>query len=137
MAAETVGFVLSVLPLLISAAEHYEDCLQPFVRYRNFNSELDRFQQRLKIQKTVFLNECRILLESAVEHEVATRMLDDSSHPQWQDAIVDTKLIQQLNSSKDACMTVISQIKEQLVKVEKHSQDFEIAVRESGQVSIY
>ena len=133
--AEALGFVLSVLQLLIYAAEHYEDCLQPFVRYRNFTSKLDRFRQRLMIQKTVFRNECRILLESAVEHEVATRMLDDRGHPQWKDVLVETKLVQQLDSSKDACITIIMQIEEQLKEVEKHSQEFEIAVRESGQVS--
>jgi len=134
--AEAISFTLAVLPLLISAAEHYDDILQPFVRYCNFKSKLDRFQQRLKIQRTVFRNECRILLESAVEHDVALRMLEDKNHPQWLDQSVDNRLLEQLDSSRDACITIITQIEEQLRNVDKDSQEFEAAVEQSGQVSI-
>lgn len=134
--AEAIGLTLAVLPLLISAAEHYQDILEPFARYRHFTSKVDRFQQRLKIQRTVFRNECRILLESVVEHDVALRMLEDKDHPQWVDQSVDTQLLEQLDSSKDACITIITQIEEQLLNVAKDSKDFEVAVAQSGQVSI-
>ena len=54
---ESITFgVLGVLPLVISAAEHYSECHQAFVRYRKFAAEIDRFQQHLKVQKTVFRN---------------------------------------------------------------------------------
>jgi len=134
--AEAISFTLAVLPLLISAAEYYEDILQPFVRYRDFSSRVDRFQQNLQIQRTIFRNECRILLESVVEHEVALRMLEDKDHPQWLDQSVDNRLLKQLDSSKDACITIITQIEDQLRNVEKDSQDFAAAVLQSGQVSI-
>ncbi len=134
--AEVIGFTLAVLPLLISAAEHYEDILQPFVRYRNFSSKVDRFQQQLGIQRTIFCNECRILLESVVEHDIALRMLEDRDHPQWLDQSVDNRLLKQLDSSKDACITIITQIQEQLRNVEKDSEEFEAAVLQSGQVSV-
>ena len=134
--AEAIGLVLGVLPLLISACEHYKDCLQPFVRYRHFATKLDRFQQRLKIQRTVFRNECRILLESIVEHEVAVRMLDDRHHESWHDLGLEKKLVQLLDSSKDACVTIISEIEEHLMEVEKDSADFETAVTDSEPVSI-
>lgn len=136
MAEVVVGLTLAVLPLLISAAEHYEDILQPFVRYRNFSSKVDRFQQHLRIQRTIFRNECRILLESVVEHDIALRMLEDRDHPQWLDQSVDNRLLKQLDSSKDACITIITQIQEQLRNVEKDSQEFEAAVLQSGQVSV-
>ncbi|MCJ1436556.1 hypothetical protein MMC27_005935 [Xylographa pallens] len=126
--AEAVGLVLAVLPLLISACEHYEDCLQPFVRYRHFATKLDRFQQKLKIQRTVFRNECRILLESIVEHEIAVRMLDDKNHESWHDQGLDSKLVQQLDSSKDTCVIIIGEIEDHLKEVEKDSADFETAV---------
>ena len=134
--AEAVGLVLGVLPLLISACEHYEDCLQPFIRYRHFATKLDRFQQRLKIQRTVFRNECRILLEAIVEHEVAVRMLDDKNHESWHDQGLESKIVRQLDFSKDACVTVISEIEEHLKEVEKDSADFETAVTQSEPVSI-
>lgn len=134
--AEVIGFTLAVLPLLISAADHYEDILQPFICFRNFSSKVDRFLQNLRIQRTIFRNECRILLESVVEHDVALRMLENKDHPQWLDQSVDKQLLEQLDRSKDACITIITQIEDQLRDVEMDSQDFAAIVLQSEQVSV-
>lgn len=90
-----VGLALGVLPLLISAAEHYDDCLRPFIRYKNFVKEADRFQNLLAIQKVIFKNQCRILLEEIIEHDVASSMLNDPSganHPSWSDIELEKQL---------------------------------------------
>ncbi|MCJ1479096.1 hypothetical protein MMC13_007780 [Lambiella insularis] len=131
--AEVIGIVLAILPLLVSAAEHYEDCLQPFIRYRHFSTKLEQFQQRLNIQRTIFRNEVRILLESAIEHEVAVRMLEDKTHPQWQDECLERELLKQLDTSKDAYVTVIRQIEKQLREVEKDSGELERAIDSEGE----
>ena len=131
---EALGIVLAILPLLVSAAEHYDDCLRPFIRYRRFASKVDRFQQKLSIQRTVFRNECRILLESVVEHDVANRMVDDNTHPQWNDKELEQQLGRHLDTSRDACVSIIQEIQECLQDVEKDSGDFERAVQSCGQV---
>jgi len=63
-------------------------------------------------------------------------MLEDKNHPQWLDQSVDNRLLEQLDSSRDACIAIITQIEEQLRNVDKDSQEFEAAVEQSGQVSI-
>ena len=131
---EALGIILAVLPLLVSAAEHYDDCLSPFIRYRRFASKVDRFQQKLSIQRTVFRNECRILLESVVEHDVANRMVDDNTHPQWNDKELEQQLVRHLDTSRDACVSIIQEIQQCLQDVEKDSRDFESAVQSCGQV---
>jgi hypothetical protein len=82
---EAAGFVLGVLPLMISAAEHYEDVFRPFKRYRKFATELDQYQQQLGTQKTIFRNECRLLLATLTNRLTAKEMLREGKHPSWGD----------------------------------------------------
>ena len=127
--AEVVGIVLGVLPLLISAVEHYEDCWRLFVRYRKFDSKLDAFQQKLKTQKVVFHNELRILLETIFERDIANRMLEDSLHVNWSRVDIEEQLSLQLDSSRDACISIVTQIGEQLKIVEDDSKGFEFIIK--------
>ena len=41
---KVAGLVLGVLPILISALEHFDNVGRPFSRYRNFTPEVRRFQ---------------------------------------------------------------------------------------------
>ena len=108
--AEAAGFVLAVLPLLISAAESYRQCIQPIERFLRFNSHVRRFQTDFNVQKTIFRNQCRILLKDVVENEVATRMLQDVAHPSWQDQGLDDELSNQLQDSKEALIAILYRI---------------------------
>jgi len=133
-----VGLTLGVLPLLISAAEHYDDCLRPFIRYRNFAKEADRFRHSLGIQKTIFRNQCRILLEEILEHDVAATMLNGPSganHPSWSDIELEKELCRLLGDSKGACITTIELIEERLRDIECESRDLETSI-DQDQVSI-
>ena len=136
--AETVaGLVLGVLPLLISAAEHYEDCFRAFRRYRKFNSEVREFRQQFKIQKTIFRNQCRLFLEETVEHDVATKMLEEKGHPYWHDSKVEAELLQQLCVSSDMCVgiiEIIELIKQRLASIGKQSQKLEDIVDQNHEV---
>jgi hypothetical protein len=78
---EAAGFVLGVLPLMISAAEHYEDVFRPFKRYRKFAPELELYQQQLGTQKTIFRNECHLLLATLTNRQTAKEMLREGKHP--------------------------------------------------------
>lgn len=127
---------LALLPLLISAVEHYKNCFRPLIRYRKFTSELDRFQQRLKIQKAIFRNQCRILLENVVHQDVASQMLEEKNHFLWCDAPTEKLLVQQLGSSGEACVAVIELIDERLRGIEKESRGFENIVNQEHKVII-
>lgn len=117
-----ISTVLAVLPLIISATEHYEDCFRPFVRYRKFTTEVDHFQQQLKIQKAIFRNQCRLLLENVAEHDAAAKMLDGRGHPLWSDPELDRELTTLLGGLREACCTLIKSIDEKLRDIEKESQ---------------
>lgn len=127
-------FALALLPILISAVEHYDDCFRPLTRYRKFASELNRFQQLLKIQKAIFRNQCRILLENAVSQDVANQMLTERNHLSWCDVETERLLMEQLGSSREACVAVIELIDKRLCGIEKESRGFGIIVDQELQV---
>ena len=131
------GLALGVLPLLISAAEHYNDSLRPFTRYKSFAKEADRFQNLLGIQKTVFRNQCRILLEEIVEHDVALSMLDGRSgvdHPSWSSVELEEQLARLLGESRNAYITTAEMIEERLRDIDAESQDLATAIDQDTRV---
>lgn len=54
MPGAEIGLELTIIPLCIAAAEHYEDVLRPFKRYRNYSIEVERFQDELTSQQVIF-----------------------------------------------------------------------------------
>ena len=133
--AETVaGLVLGVLPLLVVAAEHYDQCFRPFVRYKKIAKEADHFRDQLNIQKTIFRNQCRLLLEQIVEHDAAARMLKGPDDPLWHDAALDAKLNQLLGESREACVAAIKIIEQRLQDIQNESEELWTALDAEHQV---
>jgi hypothetical protein len=134
--AETVvGLVLGVLPLLISTAEHYDDVFRPFKRYKRFSKELQNFQQEFLGQKTIFHNECRILLSAFTGVETANEILRERNHRLSKDLELNKKLSDQLGASLDACQTTIRLIMEELNSIQSESRSFEQAIPKDEPVS--
>ncbi|CAF9930721.1 hypothetical protein IMSHALPRED_008261 [Imshaugia aleurites] len=130
------GLALGILPLLISAAEHYDDTLRPFERYKNFAKEADRFQGQLGIQKVIFRNQCRILLEEIIEHDVASSMLyglSGPTHPSWSDVELEEQLSQLLGESRDACVTTVEMIEQRLGDIDGESQDLATTIHQDSE----
>ena len=133
--AETVaGLTVGVLPLLIAAAEHYDQCFRPFVRYKRIAKEADHFRNQLNIQRTIFRNQCRLLLEQIVEHDAASRMLKAPEDPSWHDAALDAKISQLLGESREACVATIEIIEQRLRHIQSESQELWIALDAECQV---
>ena len=137
MAETVVGLALGVLPLLISAAEHYEDVVRPFKRYRQFSVELKHFQQEFLGHKTVFRNECLLLLSSITDRDTASAMMAEREHPLWLSPELTEKLSNQLGSSREACQATIGLIMEELVRIERDTESFRSADMEASSVSIF
>jgi hypothetical protein len=134
--AETViGLVLGVLPLLVSTAEHYDDVLRPFKRYKRFSKELKKFQQEFLGHKTVFHNECLLLLSTFTGVETASEMLWEKDHPLRKDLDLNKKLSDQLGPSRDACQDTIRLIMGELDGIQLQSRSFELAMPEDVPVS--
>ena len=133
---EIAGVTLALLPLLISAAENYGRCAAPFSRFKNFPKEAKRFLQELDIQKIIFHNQCRILLENVVDQDVAASMIQTAEHHFWHDIELEARLAQLLEKSRDACITTIELIGERLKAIESDCQNFSASLIESNQVNV-
>lgn len=133
---EAAGLALGVLPLLIAAAEHYDTCLRPIARFREFGTKARKLQTLLDIQRRIFRNHCRILLEGVIEHDVAVRMLDLVGHSFWSDVGLAADLDKLLGQSKDACSEIIEIIESQLRHIEDESHDLETTIEQETTVSI-
>lgn len=134
--AEAVaGLVLGVLPLLVSAAEHYEDAFRPFARYRKFSQEVQIFQKQFKTQKTIFRNECRLLLTTLTDRDVANQMLDERCHPYWTDPDMDERFARQLGQSGEACVATIALIEKRLADLDRECDGFSNIISNFHKVS--
>ena len=111
---EGAGLALAILPLVLSAAKGYDNVLSPFFRYKKFAKEFKRYSRELDIQRTIFRNECRNLLEEIIEHDAASGMLDSLTKETWSDHQLEDQLIRQLGESKQACVSIIELIEERL-----------------------
>lgn len=86
------GLVLGVLPLVISAIEHYDDMLRPFLSYRNFTSRApkkfmtnSRQKERSSVlnvdcycsllHSVILFQECLII--STIRHEMIKSCVND------------------------------------------------------------
>jgi hypothetical protein len=130
-----IGLVLSILPLVISTAEHYHDILRPFKRYKNFAVEVKRFQEELEAERVIFETECLLLLASVTSYDVAVKMLEERAHPLWLDSDLDKKLSDWLGRSCNACKSIIAIIDDDLTKVQDESRCFGEVVMGSTPVS--
>lgn len=131
---EGAGLALAILPLVLSAAKGYDNVLSPFFRYKKFAKEAKRYSRELDIQRTIFRNECRNLLEEIIEHDAASGMLDSLTKETWSDHQLDDQLIRQLGDSKQACVSIIELIEERLQDIEGENSDFSAIVEQERQV---
>ena len=138
---EAAGLALGFIPLLISAAEHYNKCLRLWRRYQNFTKKADRFLKLLGVQKARFTNQCRILLQDInIEHDVASSMLDGQSgvdHPFWSDVELEEQLTRLLGESRGECINTIELIRDRLGDIDTESQDLATAIDQDPRVIDY
>jgi hypothetical protein len=106
--------IVAVLPLMISAAEHYKTVFEPFSRYRNFNTGVQRFRDSLKIQHARFRNTCKLLLEHVTHRELAIDILDCKAKAEPR---LNEELVLFLGDSIESCFCIVAQVSEVLEKI--------------------
>lgn len=119
---EIAGVALAILPILISAAEHYTTITRPISRFSKFSPEVNRYRTQLNTHSTIFRAECQLLLGHVVRDGEATKMLKSSSHPLWQDPDVNGALEKLLGDSKEALINTVSMINSILRTIEQELQ---------------
>lgn len=126
--AEAVGFVLGILPLVVSAVEHYDDIMGPVRRFRKFSSKVQRLCDELEIERTIFFTECLLLLTAITTRDTATAMLDDSNHPLWEDNELRASLSSQLGSLGPTCESIKTKIGQKLGEIRKMCDELNAVV---------
>ena len=131
---EVAGLALAILPVLMSAAEQYNNCLTPFSRYRKFAKEARNYYEELDIQRTIFRNQCRNLLEEIVDHDAASNMLELLDKTTWANKNLDEQLAFQLGESLDACTAVIRLVEQRLQDIMEEGKCFKSIVEQEKEV---
>lgn len=132
---EVAGLALAILPLIVSAAEHYENCFRPFLQYKSFAKEADFFRKLFSVQKAIFKNQCVILLQELVDHDAALAMLNGAHHLSLVSDELDRRLGELLGESKEPCLSIIETIHDKLSDIESESQQLGTIIEQERQVS--
>lgn len=117
------GLVLGVLPLLISAAENYEITFQPFVTYRRHVTEVERFTAKLNTQRSIFHNECQLLLCEVGQN--LNDILEDPNHISRHDEQLSSRIQELLGSSCAMCISTLNLINDTLNEITNETKGFE------------
>ena len=131
---EAFGLFLGVLPLLISAIEHYDDVLQPFTRYRNFTSKAQQLHDEIETERIIVRTECQLLLGAATSRDTALQMLHNPQHPSWDDQAFRRNFDLRLGSLGTTGAMLISKIESKLDEISRESQGFDTVVSETQRV---
>lgn len=133
---ELAGVTLALLPLLVSAAENYGRCAAPISRFKNFPKEVEQFLEQVDIQKLVFRNQCRVLLENVVDQDVARTMIQTAEHHSWHDIELEARLAQLMENTRGSCIKTMESIDEKLKAIESECQKLSASLTESDQVGV-
>jgi len=120
--ATITGLVLGAIPLLISAVENYEVTFQPFVTYRRYGKEVQRFTAKLDAQRAIFHNECQLLLLAVGQN--LTDILRDPNHPARNDEQLSKRLEELLGYSYITCSSTLNLINDTLSEVTQETRGF-------------
>lgn len=114
---ELAGLALAVLPLLVSAIEHYDDILKPLRAYRGFSSKLKRLNDDLTVQRTIFRTECLLLLAPVSTSTTAQAMLSDPRHEAWESVTLERVLNERFGPLASSCQLVVKRINAHLKSI--------------------
>jgi hypothetical protein len=115
---EGFGLALSVLPIIISIAEHISDVSSVWSRYCNYDLEVQRYALALKTQRVVFKNDLVALLASCVGKAKAIDMFRALDHVAWRDSAIEDSLNERLGDDRIVFLELIQLIGGQLRNAE-------------------
>ncbi|KUJ15639.1 uncharacterized protein LY89DRAFT_685593 [Mollisia scopiformis] len=126
-----LGVVLGVLPLIVSAIEDYENVCRPIGHYRNYALESIKVQQKLGIEKAIFINECKLLLQTTLSStSLANQMVADIKHAAWKDQGLNETLTKCIANYEGYFNKIIEDIRAQVLGIEHLCQEYGILDKE-------
>lgn len=116
---EVAGIVLAVLPLFISALEHYENGMDPIRAFLEFDSELPNQIRKLRDQHIIYNLTMKHLLSSVAESKDVDEMLSNPGGVCWKDDGLQKRLEERLDESYQAYLDTIKHIEEIMKTIAK------------------
>ncbi|KAJ9615801.1 hypothetical protein H2200_001878 [Cladophialophora chaetospira] len=112
---------LAILPLVISALDHYTTVHRAVSRYQKFSQHVDEFAAQLRIQCGIFQTSVQLVLATEVGDEQAVHMLGDENDVAWNDSELDSQLSERFSpvtvaAVKD-CLSLIQQKIQKLLEM--------------------
>ena len=124
---EVVGVVLGILPLIISAIEHYNDIVDPIVTYRKYSTALQTLMTEINAQRDIFQNECLLILSQFVDQHALEDMLKDPKHDLRRqlkiDQDVQENLTSMIGSHAGQLQGILSLINTSLIEIYEETRD--------------
>ena len=124
---EVAGLGLTVIPLFVSLLDNYGRIIQPFVTFCEYKPAAKKLLLLLKLQRTIFQNQCSLLLEEVAKESLDT-IVANKDHPLRKDDKLSDQLHQRLdllNISYETCVLILLSIRETLDKITRKVQFLE------------
>ncbi|MCJ1381879.1 hypothetical protein MMC17_004991 [Xylographa soralifera] len=90
--AEAAGLVLAVIPLVISALEHYAQGVSTVTKWWSYKRELNSLVRVLDAEYARFLGTCEKLLYGLVSPAELKALIEHPGGPLWKNKVLDQKL---------------------------------------------
>jgi len=109
---ETAGLVLAIIPLLISALEHYEDGLEPTIAFFKWDKELSTAIRKLWYQHTSYEQSIRLLLTPITTNAELQEMMECAGSALWKDGELADQLRDKLGKAFNPYLYTVQEIEE-------------------------
>ena len=116
---EIAGVVLGVIPLFVSAIEHYEDGIRPFrtLKLAIYRQELSSYRAKLSVEYGLYTNTLEELLTDIVCEDEASSMITQGYGPVWKQSGLDDKLKRRLGNAHTTYLLVMKQMQDVMAKI--------------------
>jgi hypothetical protein len=94
---EVTGLILGVIPLVISALEHYGDGMRTIRRLWKYKWELKSLILELQTENIIFRNICEMMLDGLIESASLERLLKTPGGVCWKDPSLQSQLERRLD----------------------------------------
>lgn len=116
---EIAGVVLGVIPLFVSAIEHYEDGIRPFktLKLAVYRQELSNYRTKLSLEYGLYTNTLEELLANIVPEDEASSMITQGYSPVWKQLDLEHKLKRRLGNAHTTYLMVMRQMQDVMAKI--------------------
>ena len=128
-AVEAASLALAVLPIVISVAENFSSAARALKRYRHFSSEVGHLSKLVRLQKTIFHGEIKLLLASCVGWDQAEQLLQNTDQSKWNDRELEESFVTRLGNIREPFLDLVQWINAELAEMEARLSGFEEVVQ--------